>query len=80
MSEYCCAICGGHYENRKVTLELRTPTGDLIIVRDVPAEVCVQCGDELFTPEVTHQLMLLVQSPPAPVATLQVPVYVLAAA
>lgn len=80
MSDYRCSVCGGRYENRRVTMELYNPQDELIVVKNVPAEVCVQCGDELFTAEITHQLLELSKTPPLPIATLQVPVYDLAAA
>ena len=75
MAEMRCAACGGRYEKRRVTVELHTPEGDLLVARNVAAEVCVQCGDELFTSRVTNQLLRLTQFPPAPVGTLTVPVY-----
>ena len=78
MAEIRCAACGGRYEKRRVTVELHTSEGDLLVARNVAAEVCVQCGDELFTPQVTGQLLRLTQSPPKPVGTLTVPIYDLA--
>ena len=71
---------GGRYENQVVTVNLSSPQGQLIVVKNVPAEVCVQCGDELFTPDTTRQLLELSKTPPVPAATLKVPVYDLAAA
>lgn len=52
-----CTIegCPGTYERRLVALTLRY--GDELIVLDnVPAEVCDTCGDELFSPETNEKI------------------------
>jgi len=50
-----CPICGG-----RIAPGTTTFTADLgkavIIVRDVPAQICSQCGEEWFTSEVSHRL------------------------
>jgi len=50
-----CTICGGTVAKKliKYTQEI---DGELIVVENVPAEVCEQCGEELFTPEITSKL------------------------
>jgi YgiT-type zinc finger domain-containing protein len=80
MSDSRCSVCGGRYENRMVTVDLYNPQNQLIVVNNVPAEVCIQCDDELFTPETTRQLLELSKRPPVPAKTLRVPVYDLAVA
>ena len=50
-----CPICGGRIAPGKTTF-----TADLgnavMIVREVQAQICVQCGEEWFTSEVSHRL------------------------
>ncbi len=45
-----CQICEGHYEERFITRAYRRD-GKVIVVDDVPAEVCSLCGDTLLRPE-----------------------------
>lgn len=54
-----CGSCGGEYEPRLVsqTYELN---GELIVVRDIPAEVCTRCGDVLLRPETARRIEELI--------------------
>jgi YgiT-type zinc finger domain-containing protein len=45
-----CQICSGQYEARLVARAYRRD-GKVIVVDDVPAEVCSECGDVLLEPE-----------------------------
>lgn len=45
-----CQICDGSYEERLITRTYRRD-GRIIVVDDVPAEVCNLCGDTLLRPE-----------------------------
>ncbi len=59
-----CPICGGKLENRRVKLDLWV--GDsLIVIENVPAEVCMVCGEEAYTPG-TSQWMRSSRPKPAP--------------
>ncbi|MBI3922440.1 MAG: YgiT-type zinc finger protein [Armatimonadetes bacterium] len=85
MPENRCALCGGRYDKRRVSVDLRNQREGLIAFQHglvsphVPAEVCNQCGDTLFAPATTHRLLQIAQEMPAPDTTIQVPVYDLAA-
>jgi len=50
-----CEYCPGHVKPGRVTVDLRRGTA-LVVVQDVPAEVCDRCGSKYFSPEVTDQL------------------------
>jgi YgiT-type zinc finger domain-containing protein len=45
-----CQICEGRYEEKLVARAYRK-NGKVIVVDDVPVEVCAQCGDVLLKPE-----------------------------
>jgi len=57
-----CSIkgCPGIYENKKILHTVRHQ-GQVLVVEDVPAEVCSMCGDVLFTPETVRQIEQLMQ-------------------
>lgn len=46
-----CYFCKGKIEEKRVRVDFRW--GDeLVVIEDVPAEVCHQCGEKYFSPEV----------------------------
>ncbi len=50
-----CQICEGEYEERLIARAYRRD-GKVIVVDDVPAEVCGQCGDTLLKPGVVEDI------------------------
>lgn len=50
-----CYLCRGQLERRRVEVTCRHK-GKLIIVEDVPAEVCTQCGEQYFDPQTSLAL------------------------
>lgn len=43
-----CAICGNKTKPGKTTVSVDTGMG-VVVVRNVPAHVCVQCGEDWLT-------------------------------
>ncbi len=69
-----CSIagCHGEYEARLIvhTVKYR---GEIIVINDVPAEVCAICGDTLFKPETVRQIERMLQTKMRPIRV--VPLY-----
>jgi YgiT-type zinc finger domain-containing protein len=55
MAKRKCPICGGTIEKGTTTYTADLDFG-LVVVRQVPAEVCNQCGEEWIDPEVASKL------------------------
>lgn len=72
-----CPLCGGELEETKVT-HPQEYKERVIILENVPAEVCCQCGEVLLHPDVLERIQNLVWSETAPKRTMRVPVYDLA--
>ena len=53
-----CALCGGKVEQRKIKKMIRIG-GDVFVVKEIPAEVCIDCNEAYFTPEVVKRLQRL---------------------
>lgn len=69
-----CTFCGG--ELKKTTVTFSYEEDDIyILVEHVPAELCSQCGERLYTPEVTEALLHLAKQPVKPARIIHVPVY-----
>ena len=45
-----CSFCGGELKNTTVTFSYEEDE-TYILVEHVPAEVCSQCGEKLYTPD-----------------------------
>ena len=53
-----CLVCNHPMVQRNVTLNLRTGE-KLLVIEDVPATVCENCGEKVFTPEITRQVQTM---------------------
>ena len=60
-----CRLCRGRLENRNVTFA-QPSDGRVTIVRNVPAEVCRQCGESLFSAKTAKRIQELVRSDSPP--------------
>ena len=50
-----CTFCGGEVEERHINYDYRR-RDHLLILRNVPAGVCKQCGEKYFTPDVLRRM------------------------
>jgi len=55
-----CRFCGGHTKEQLVT-DLYTEGSLYLAVENVPADVCQQCGERYYRPEVTKRLLALTE-------------------
>ena len=72
-----CAFCKGELEERLIRY-LSEFEGRVMIIENVPAEACTQCGEKVFRPEVVEKIQRLVWEQPSPKRREEVPVYDLA--
>lgn len=56
-----CVYCGGKIEERKVSF-VYDEAGGCFFVENVSAEVCMQCGEKTYSPEVTDELLRVAKS------------------
>jgi YgiT-type zinc finger domain-containing protein len=59
---------------RNITLDLRWG-GELVVIEAVPAIVCENCSEQVFTPEVTRQVQALAQQRQKAARSIVVPVF-----
>ncbi len=50
-----CTYCGGEVVQKKIEYDYRRKK-NLMVVSNVPAGVCRQCGEKYFRPEVLKQM------------------------
>jgi len=60
MKDDTCSICGGAKTDTTTSFTVDYKLG-VVIVRDVPAKACVQCGEEWIIDEVAGKLEKIVK-------------------
>ena len=69
-----CVFCGGKIEMQNVTF-IYDEDGEYLFVEGVPAEVCLQCGEKTYSPEVTDDLIRIARKRLKPTKLIEVPVF-----
>ena len=69
-----CDICSGPLVEQDVTYRIELD-GKLIVVENVPAKVCIQCGERLFSAETVERLQQTVWEQKRPSKILETPVF-----
>lgn len=69
-----CNVCQGKTKSTLTTYTQRYKD-QIVIVENVPAWVCEQCGETYFDPEVVERIQGLIWSGAAPTRTVTTPVY-----
>jgi YgiT-type zinc finger domain-containing protein len=73
-----CDICGGARVRSLISYTVFY-RGKPIVVENVPADVCQQCGEQYFDPATVAMLQKVVWGKSKPKRTIKTPVYDLAA-
>ncbi|NOR78116.1 MAG: YgiT-type zinc finger protein [Methanophagales archaeon] len=50
-----CAICGGKVEEREISEEVKI-RNDFVVIENLRAGVCVECGERYYPPGVVDRL------------------------
>jgi HTH-type transcriptional regulator / antitoxin MqsA len=69
-----CVFCGGRVEEKLVTFSYEE-NDKFLFVENVPAKVCTKCGEKMYSPEVTDELLKFAQDEIKPMKVVQVPVF-----
>ena len=73
-----CDICGSPMSEQMVTYTIQLDD-KLVVVEHVPAKVCDQCGECLYSPDTVERLQKTVWEQRSPSPVLQTPVFDFAA-
>ena len=68
-----CYFCKGTTEIRSLDVDFRWE-GKLYVIKDVPIEICTQCGERYYSAEISKRIDEIVQSKRKPEKVLEVPV------
>ena len=61
-----CYFCKGRVAEQRIRVDFRWGN-ELVVIEDVPAEVCQQCGEKYFSPEVYKEMENLAKTKEKPV-------------
>ena len=70
-----CSSCGGTCEAHRITLTLRRAASTFVLVRNVPADVCQECGESQFSLWAAGQIISALRMQRAPDDMALVPIY-----
>ena len=73
-----CHVCGGDTAKQELVNELFTIEGRPVQVVDIPAQVCVRCGEATFDRATTEKIRQLVHGAKSPVKTVPMDVFAFA--
>lgn len=69
-----CAFCGGKVVSESVTFSYEN-NEQMIVVRNVPAEICRHCGEKTYSPEITDELLKFAKKHFKPLKVIEVPIF-----
>ncbi len=69
-----CGVCQAEL-TRQLTNYTQLYQGRMIVVENVPAWVCEQCGEVYFDPDVVDRIQRLIWSDSKPTRFIETPVY-----
>lgn len=69
-----CIFCGGETIAKKTSF-VYEGDDEYLVIENVPAEICMKCGEKTYSPEVTDELLGFSKKRFEPVKTIEVPVF-----
>ncbi len=70
-----CVFCGDCKVEKKLVTFVYEDDDRYLLIENVPADVCLKCGERLYSPEVADQLLRFSRNEYEPKKTIEVPVY-----
>ena len=62
------------FEQRLVTY-IQEVDGRLIVIEHVPARICIETGEQLFSPETVNRIQAIIRTKHRPKRVIETPVY-----
>ncbi len=69
-----CVFCGGNVVSKPGAF-IYEQDEHLLVIKNVPAEVCTKCGERTYAPETTDEIMRFAKEHFKPVKRINVPVF-----
>jgi HTH-type transcriptional regulator/antitoxin MqsA len=75
--DFTCHVCGNHSAHNEVVSDVFEVDGRRVLVENIPAMVCLRCGEPIFSRETGERVRKLVHDH-RPVKTVPLDVFALA--
>ena len=72
---FLCHICGSKELKEEFVSEVFDINGKRVLVENIPAHICLHCGEVIFSRETTEKVRRLVHSGAKPQKTVRMDVY-----
>lgn len=72
---FICHFCGSQEAHQELVDETFRINGKLVLVEQIPAEVCSRCGEVIFSAETAEKVRILVQGQTKPSRAIRVDVF-----
>ena len=70
-----CHVCGSERYRYELVDEAFVVDGAITFVKQIPARVCENCGDVIFSRETTEKVRRIIHGESKPISRVEVPVY-----
>ena len=70
-----CSVCGSRELRKELVNEVFMIAGKPVLVENIPAKVCVRCGEIIFSREITEKIRSMVHGEARPIRTLPMDVF-----
>ena len=70
-----CHVCGSNSAKEERVNEVFVVQGRRILVEDIPASVCLRCGEATFSRQITEQVRRMVHGEAKPVRSEELDVF-----
>lgn len=70
-----CHVCGATEARSELTREVFWIDGKFVLVENIPATVCVHCGEMTFSRETTEKIRRMVHGEAEPIKTVPLDVF-----
>lgn len=70
-----CHICGSNEAREEIVDEVFNLNGKHVLVENIPAKVCVRCGDKTFSCETTERIRRIVHGQLGPAKSIPMDVF-----
>ncbi|MCB9133379.1 MAG: YgiT-type zinc finger protein [Anaerolineales bacterium] len=70
-----CEVCGGRASRAKMVSEVFEVDGKRVLVENIPAQICAQCGEMTFSRETTERVRRMVHGEAEPSGVVELDVF-----
>lgn len=75
---YSCAVCHADESREEYAEEIFRTSGKYVLIKNIPAKVCVRCGEETFSAKTAESIRVMVNKRADPETSIAMDVFTFA--